>query len=275
MSGEECQMRIYIINLDADHERFAFMSSQLSARGLSFERFPATHHTKMSPEQQAYARASKRRHLKPGEIGCMLSHIELWKEVATRDDELALILEDDVHVSEDFNAFLAALRISSSEVCIHRLETFLARVTMRRSVAYTSGPRTAKQLLSHHGGTGAYIINRPTALTLLQLSPDFRHSVDIEMFDPRRGVGPAAIKLYQWLPAPCIQDMLIPRLDAESHGIRRGFVTHLPERMDFERIAKKSRRKEALKRALRPAVTFAQDAALRFAGRTRRYVAFG
>jgi len=44
--------------------------------------------------------------LRPGEIGCFLSHRSVWKTLLASDAEAALILEDDVELNKDFDAAL-------------------------------------------------------------------------------------------------------------------------------------------------------------------------
>jgi glycosyl transferase, family 25 len=269
-------MQIYVINLGMDRERMRFMAAQLERLGLEHQRFSAVHHAHLTPEQQQYADAPLRKRMKKGEIGCTLSHLELWKTIVQGPDEHVLVLEDDVHLSPNVAQFLGALQLPAAEVCIHKLETFLARVTVRRDPSYTSGERVAKVLFTNHGGTGAYIVNKRTAALLLSLSGQFKNCIDVELFDPKRGAACMHVRVYQWLPAPCIQDMLIPRLSTlDAKLSAQGFVTRLPERMDDELFGRTPSVIEQVKSRLRPAVTLAQDAALRFSGRARAYVPFG
>jgi glycosyl transferase family 25 len=37
-----------------------------------------------------------------GELGCFLSHVEAWKQIAESDKEYGLIMEDDVTIAKDF-----------------------------------------------------------------------------------------------------------------------------------------------------------------------------
>ncbi|WAC49564.1 glycosyltransferase family 25 protein [Asticcacaulis sp. SL142] len=259
-------MKIYVINLDKDSQRLDFMTSNLTAAGLEFERFRAIHYTDIPPHCRPLADRLAACGLRPGEVGCTLSHVEVWKKIASGPDDFAIIFEDDVHITADFRAFCTGLDPDKGELAIHRLETFLARVTLKRTPAYRMGKRTAHQMLSNHGGAGAYLINRATAKAFLAMSDHFSNIVDVELFDPARGSVPARIKTYQWLPAPCIQDMFISRT----------FTSNLLERLDFDNnhLGPLSRW-EPLKQLLRPLNTALQDLRLRPSGRTRRLIRHG
>ena len=60
-----------------------------------------------------YARQQRLRHsgvdMRAGEMGCYLSHREIWKSFLASDDELCLVLEDDVEIGPDFAAVVNAL----------------------------------------------------------------------------------------------------------------------------------------------------------------------
>lgn len=44
--------------------------------------------------------------LSPGELGCSLSHLNLYKEIVSRNLDTALILEDDIELSNDFSNYI-------------------------------------------------------------------------------------------------------------------------------------------------------------------------
>ena len=52
--------------------------------------------------------------LKPGEIGCFLSHRQIWAEILRRDLDHALILEDDVTLDPD--TFPRALALATANI---------------------------------------------------------------------------------------------------------------------------------------------------------------
>lgn len=262
-------MKIYLLNMDKDTQRLAFMTAQLDAAGLAFERVPGVKASELDAEQATYAGAAIRAKLKPGEIGCLLAHISVWQKIADGPDDIALVMEDDVHTTKDFGDFIRALRLDADVIAIHRLETVLARVTLRDHVASQCLDRQAHELLTSHGGGAAYILNRPTAKAILALKDQFRNNIDIELFDSERGAA-WHITTYQWLPAPCIQDMWIG--SARSHGLASNIV----ERADIDTGHFGAVRPlDPLRRVLRPAYTWLQDLMLRPSGRRRKLIPFG
>ena len=97
-------MDIYVINLDKDVQRLHWMEQQLSAHKLQFLRIAAVNGSQIDPQRDPYWSDPLRSHLGAAEIGCLLSHAYAWRLIAQADGELALVLEDDIHVSDDFNA---------------------------------------------------------------------------------------------------------------------------------------------------------------------------
>lgn len=260
----------HVINLDRDQERLAYMARTLSGFGIDFTRFRAVDGLHLSTEQAAYHNSPQRRHLGDGEVAALLSHIAVWLKVAEGSAAFGLIFEDDVHIAPDFSEFLsaAASQISSTRIELHRLETFLARVTMERTPRHTVGNRSAHALETNHGGTAAYVINRPTALHLLTFVDQFKHAIDIELFDPTRRTT-AGIDILQWVPAPCLQDM--------KHDHALGFQSNVvAQRADArDGLTRKKGPADQIKNIFRPAYTALYSAALWPSGRWRAQVPFG
>jgi len=259
---------VFVINLDTDVARLRWMSDQLSRAGLAFERFSGVKSDCLPGEQAAYAAELSRRGLRESEIGCLLSHMGVWRTLAAGEKEFGLVLEDDVHFASDFSDFLGNLRLDADEFCVHRLETFLPRVTLKRRPAFRSGKRRAFELLTNHGGAAAYILNRSTARRLLEMSNQFSFAADIELFDPERRSA-RQMKIYQWIPAPCIQDMHLP-----EHQ-RQMFTSVILHRQDRDIGILRDKKTDTFKDALRPAYTFLYDLVLMPSGRARRFVPFG
>ncbi len=106
-------MKTYLINLDRSPERLAFMRGQLERLGMQFERFPAVYGKALSPEERAkgFSRvrsfiASKKR-LSDAEIGVAMSHVGCYRRIVDEGEPYALVLEDDVVLSDGFPAALS------------------------------------------------------------------------------------------------------------------------------------------------------------------------
>ena len=106
-------MKTYLINLDRNPERLAFMRGQLDRLGIAFERFPAVYGRELTPEARAkgFSRvrsfiASKKR-LSDAEIGVAMSHVGCYRRMVEAEEPYALVLEDDVSLGAGFAATLS------------------------------------------------------------------------------------------------------------------------------------------------------------------------
>lgn len=90
----------YVVNLEKDAERRENISSQLETLAIPYTIFKAVYGKALSAEEMAQHYDERRairehRRLVPGEIGCALSHLGIYREMVEKDQPSALILEDD------------------------------------------------------------------------------------------------------------------------------------------------------------------------------------
>jgi glycosyl transferase family 25 len=106
-------MKILVVSLRKDGKRRKFIKAQLDALGLEFEFFDAMLGSEKIGDTQWYddeqARRQEGRSLKPGEVGCALSHIGVYEEIVRRNLPYALILEDDAIVHKKLPKVLECL----------------------------------------------------------------------------------------------------------------------------------------------------------------------
>ena len=265
-------MDIYVINLDKDVQRLHWMEQQLRAHKLKFLRIAAVNGAQIHAQQDPYWSDPRRSHLGAAETGCLLSHANAWRLIAQADDEHGLVLEDDIHVSDDFAELIRSMSLDPKEFCVHKLETFGANVTLTRQPTYTARSRKAYKLESNHGGAGAYILNRQTASDLLSYIDLFDEAMDIELFDPNRRTI-KNLTIYQWVPAPCIQDFLV----GESK-CKKSFASNIGgDRADVRlySVKRSQKYKRVLKSRLRTLYTQLYSFWLLPSGRMRRKIDFG
>ena len=263
-------LSVFVINLDKDVRRLAWMTQALERFDIPFTRLAGIEGARLDAERQAYHGDSRREHLSPAEIGCLLSHINAWRAVASGTDPFGLILEDDVHFAPDFGSFLRAMVpcLPPTGLWVHKLETFNARMTLERSAAFKVGHRSAFLLHTNHAGAAAYIINQDMARYCLKEVPRLRHLADTELFDPaRRIINDHAC--YQWRPSPCIQDMNL--------GYVQKLTSNLADdRSDMRDLHESAPRlRDKVRDLLRPSYTQAYSALLSFKGRQRSAIPFG
>lgn len=90
----------YVVNLEKDVERRESISRQLDTLAIPYTIFNAVNGRALSVEEMARHYDEERavrehRRLVPGEIGCALSHLGIYREMVEKDLPSALILEDD------------------------------------------------------------------------------------------------------------------------------------------------------------------------------------
>ena len=85
--------RIYCINLAKRSERWESVKKQFLNNNITAIRYEAIDGNKYDSVNG----------LKPGELGCLLSHLNILKECQKNNIENLLITEDDVQFCEDFN----------------------------------------------------------------------------------------------------------------------------------------------------------------------------
>jgi GR25 family glycosyltransferase involved in LPS biosynthesis len=102
----------YVINMDSDTTRLAEFDAMMSASDWNYSRFPAVNGKKLTQdtvdEKLLPFVAMKNKYidgfnwLSLGEVGCSLSHISLWEEVATHPQKNRIaIFEDDARTHAD------------------------------------------------------------------------------------------------------------------------------------------------------------------------------
>jgi GR25 family glycosyltransferase involved in LPS biosynthesis len=96
----------FVINLDKDKERMAFMHEQLTTCGMSYRRQPAILGKEYTPTLAEYDEAAARKAtghaLIPGEMGCALSHAAVYKTIVAESIPFSFVFEDDVEIPNNF-----------------------------------------------------------------------------------------------------------------------------------------------------------------------------
>ena len=165
------------------------MTAEFERVGVRFERVQAVDGSALSAAAQedfGTARtAAKPEGWLPGEIGCFLSHLSVWRQIAAGDEGWAAVFEDDVRLAGDI-------------------------LSGGRNVAAAPG-RKIHRALSGTPGSAGYLIARHVAKQLVESSPETHSSVDVFLFKPRMSAVARALRRYQVVPALCIQDEVLRR----------------------------------------------------------------
>lgn len=94
----------FVINLDSDTHRLEHMKEQAARANVTFERISGVFATRI-PEhlrsKSVNANGAVASDLRPGEVGCYASHLLAYETLLARNLGQALVLEDDVVLTED------------------------------------------------------------------------------------------------------------------------------------------------------------------------------
>lgn len=118
---------IFVINMPSATDRRAAIAQQLTALGLEARWIAATRGADMTEAEVAQVydeslnRKYFRRALSPGEIGCYVSHREAWQKMIDENTPCAVIIEDDVRLT---NALTDAIDLLSHEMPADMIKLF-------------------------------------------------------------------------------------------------------------------------------------------------------
>ena len=168
------------ISLADEHARRDYMRAQLDSCGLPYRFFDAIRVDLGRGWPDNYARSQRLRHsgvdMRAGEMGCYLSHREIWKAFLAGDEALCLVLEDDAEIGPDFAAVVEALGEDTSDWEFVRLTATFQRTAypLRR----LAGEHFLVEYLEQPNGTVGYLLNRRAARRLLDYTTDMAHAID-------------------------------------------------------------------------------------------------
>ncbi len=96
-------MKTFVINLNKDTERMSFMQKQLEFLEISFDRFSAIHGKEYGfgdEYDEAKAVIKNGKSLSLGELGCALSHRQIYEKIINENIDYALVFEDDIEIQD-------------------------------------------------------------------------------------------------------------------------------------------------------------------------------
>jgi len=189
---------VLVVNLDKSVDRWEKSREELSANGITAERFSATLGKAMTDEElQEKTTFGARYFCTPGMIGCFMSHLRIWQRTVEEGLPAVVVLEDDVVVlHSDFNRRLQVLLDELPDdwdVCllgaVGCIATEREALPMKVYGLVTGGGRASPgktRSISPNiyvpyrpAGTHAYMISQRGAAKLLRLCPKPRYHVDL------------------------------------------------------------------------------------------------
>lgn len=211
---------IFLINLDIAQERLAFMQEQARRAGINLERVPGVAGAAVAErwrDQFLLPDGCIASPLNAGEVGCYASHLLVCSHIVERDLPLAVVLEDDVEVPEDFGQFIDAVPdLLPPAWDIIKLNNHPSRAVYSLGRV---GPRHLVRFYRQPPMTGGYLISNAGARKLLVPRPRNK-PIDMEMRQPWNmdldmfGICPRAVHQLQSMGSYIYQ--------VGGHRLRRG-----------------------------------------------------
>ena len=217
-------LHTWVINLDRDVERLARITQQLAPTGLAWTRLSAVYGRELPAAEQARLLdrdAYRRKHgmePAPGELGCYLSHVAVYRALLASPHAAALVLEDDVLLTPALVPVLRALMDHAERWDMVKLSAVHSG-TPQPVLDLGDGHRLAV-MLSRCTGSSAYLVNRQAAQAylaepggLLPMTLPFDH-----VYDQGWTFG---LKVRMVAPVPCIHDEQIATTIATGGASRK------------------------------------------------------
>lgn len=177
---------VYVISLTRAVDRRADITRRLTAAGIDYEIIDAVDGNELDLStlknrlHQDKFRAKYDRDMKRGEIGCFLSHYNLWQRIVKEQTPFALVLEDDAEWDDDFlqtvrdvlqsKYYWNVVHLSKSDG-VGRIYSTLQTVGDNRKLARYKHPM---------GVTAAYLIDLDGAKKLLPQCYAITEPIDMQ-----------------------------------------------------------------------------------------------
>jgi glycosyl transferase family 25 len=159
--------KVFILNLERSTDRYQKCSLQLQKQGIEFERIDAVDGRNINEAVLAKLRchdySKYHKPLTNGELGCYLTHLNVYREIINQQLDFALVLEDDVLIDTQLKDTLESLSDNSlnlppwdliklSEYPIKRKALLTKAFGFFDLIVYNKIPaRTCGQLVSKSG----------------------------------------------------------------------------------------------------------------------------
>lgn len=163
---------VLYINLDRSPDRREHMEAVLSDLGLPYERVAGIEGAKMKPDPviidpDDYARCHGRK-VRPGEIGCYVSHIKAMERFLETRADYGLIMEDDAQPMPELRILLEQILQNQN---LQKWD-FLKLQSRRKEGHWLCEPITDVHSLgiyfTRSTGATAYIVNRKAAQSMIE-----------------------------------------------------------------------------------------------------------
>jgi glycosyl transferase family 25 len=174
MKREDCTIAlppIWVANLARSPERRRFMQEQFASLDLSYRIINASDGKQLSREElrkysKRHALKFKRRELSTGEIGCALTHANIYQQMLDENLEEVLILEDDIVLTRDLlDVLLQRRRFPPEWEAVNFANTSAQAIPLEEPVCKDYRICRFRGIANR---TSAYLLNRQGAKKLIE-----------------------------------------------------------------------------------------------------------
>lgn len=202
-------MDLYLINLSRRPDRRETMENQARRLGLRFMRVEAIDARVADLEELSrwFEKSGPLGEIPKGDQCCFLSHRLAWSRLVESGAPYAVVLEDDVVLSQQAKMVMQSDSWIPTEADLIKLEHYgpaSQSVLLSDFIALRNGLRLGR-MRSRHTGGAAYIISRRAAELLLKV-PRFDLPVDHLLFNPNNSKIFAQLRPWQLLPTVARQE---------------------------------------------------------------------
>jgi glycosyl transferase family 25 len=235
-------MKIVVINLARSVERREHISTQLRRLNLDFEFAVAVDGQNLSGHQMGLYSADAAftnlgRGLHRNEIGCFLSHVQVWETLVESGQNEFLILEDDVTIADDLVSLIRRHEewIPTDAGVVY----FAHHVANEINLVPISVPARSPRFLCEFDGpvmsSSAYLLRRAAAINLLRHWKPIRMATDDLLGRPQ-----FSGRIYGVVPKPVIwtdhgstiwTDTTREQFTSHSRGGFIGFVRRIKNKV--------------------------------------------
>lgn len=204
---------IFIVNLAKDTEKKEYMDKLCRQNFLKYEFIDAIYGRDLSDEdiKNVYDKPKTisilKRELAPGEIGCALSHMAIYKKMVDKQIEIAIIFEDDITIAADYKNVINSIdQFPTNWDCVllghypdgaAKMETLYSFWEQIKITDISKLVRLIPPIYGTHG----YIINLKGAKKLLDamnpLTKPIDHFTNDDLIVNLYGITPPVIRLQE------------------------------------------------------------------------------
>ncbi|MBJ9952873.1 MULTISPECIES: glycosyltransferase family 25 protein [unclassified Acinetobacter] len=221
-------MKKFVISLSTAQERRKHIVAEFTKQEVDFEFFDAITPVNINLMASQLGLVEFTTDLHENEVGCLLSHMILWKKAIDEQLDYIAIFEDDIYLGENAKDFLLDTTWIPKECSVIKLEVFYKKigVALKQQHLYVPHDRELLLLREAHMGCGGYILSQEVAQKLLNYIVKSKVLIPVDHFLFREC---PKLDIYQLSPALCIQDVILkngqtefPSALEEVRNIRKG-----------------------------------------------------